>query len=494
MNVGSLFSGVGGFDLGFERAGMRTLWFCEQDPYCQRVLARHWPGVPCHPDVRSLVADSDEGQSQQRPIGDNRRAPVASPGQTGMGNSRDTKRKVLPVPVPQVDVLCGGFPCQDISLAGKGAGITGERSGLWSEFARLIGELRPRYVVVENVPAITSRGLDRVLADLAALGFDAEWDHLPASAFGAPHRRDRFWLVAYPGGEQHEGAGDAERRSSATGFPQAVGDAERDNGRPGRAGRPDSTGTGQSEPKRTLLADQRRPLHDALRRRHGTPQGEVCAGRDGTLGAGWWATEPDVGGSLDGLSAWLDGTGRAMIRQPHELVLAYAEATHRTPAEALRALRSDDGTQDVWEASRGCGGLSSPAVLFAYLRKLANRCDEGSLALASPEAAWASLRGVWADHQSPRAPRRSGHSEQQPGEHSDALQTVSRFLALDAEAAWLAYRRSDACPPLSFEAGIARTSVGVPARVDRLRALGNSLVPQIAEWIGMRIMEWEAGA
>jgi hypothetical protein len=102
------------------------------------------------------------------------------------------------VPVPYVDVLCGGFPCQDISLAGRGAGLAGERSGLWREFARLIGELRPRYVIVENVPALTSRGLDVVLADLAACGFDAEWDHLPASAFGAPHRRDRIWLVAYP--------------------------------------------------------------------------------------------------------------------------------------------------------------------------------------------------------------------------------------------------------------------------------------------------------
>jgi DNA (cytosine-5)-methyltransferase 1 len=105
----------------------------------------------------------------------------------------------VPVPVPYVDVLCGGFPCQDISLAGRGAGLAGERSGLWREFARLIGELRPRYVLVENVPALTSRGLDVVLADLAACGFDAEWDHLPASAFGAPHRRDRIWLVAYPG-------------------------------------------------------------------------------------------------------------------------------------------------------------------------------------------------------------------------------------------------------------------------------------------------------
>jgi site-specific DNA-cytosine methylase len=105
----------------------------------------------------------------------------------------------MPVPVPYVDVLCGGFPCQDISLAGAGAGIDeGTRSGLWYEFARLIRDIRPRYVVVENVSALLARGLDIVLGDLAACGYDAEWDCIPASAVGAPHRRDRVWIVAYP--------------------------------------------------------------------------------------------------------------------------------------------------------------------------------------------------------------------------------------------------------------------------------------------------------
>jgi site-specific DNA-cytosine methylase len=119
---------------------------------------------------------------------------------------------VVPVPVPYVDVLCGGFPCQDLSYAGKGAGLDGERSGLWGEYARLIRELRPRYVVVENVSALLARGLGRVLGDLAACGYDAEWDCIPASAVGAPHRRDRVWLVAYPGGERC-----SDRRSTARG-------------------------------------------------------------------------------------------------------------------------------------------------------------------------------------------------------------------------------------------------------------------------------------
>jgi DNA (cytosine-5)-methyltransferase 1 len=98
----------------------------------------------------------------------------------------------------RIDVICGGFPCQDISVAGKGEGIAGSRSGLWKEFARIIGEIRPRYVIVENVAALLGRGLGDVLGDLAEIGFDAEWHCIPASAVSAPHRRDRIWIVAYP--------------------------------------------------------------------------------------------------------------------------------------------------------------------------------------------------------------------------------------------------------------------------------------------------------
>ena len=165
MTVGSLFAGIGGFDLGFERAGYDIRWQVEIDPWAQAVLAKHWPHVHRHDDIRTA----------------------------GWHN------------LEAVDVLCGGFPCQDISLAGKGAGIAdGTRSGLWSEYARLIRELRPRYVVVENVAALLARGLGRVLGDLAACGYDAEWDCIPAAAVGAPHRRDRLWLVAYPDGVRRD--------------------------------------------------------------------------------------------------------------------------------------------------------------------------------------------------------------------------------------------------------------------------------------------------
>ena len=166
LRVLDLFSGIGGFSLGLERTGgFETVAFCEINPFARRVLAKHWPEVPCFDDVRALNRDA----LSERGIA--------------------------------VDVICGGFPCQDISLAGKGAGIDGARSGLWSEFSRLIGELRPSYVIVENVAALLGRGLDRVLGDLAALRYDAEWHCIPASAVGLYHDRDRLWVVAYPAGQ-----------------------------------------------------------------------------------------------------------------------------------------------------------------------------------------------------------------------------------------------------------------------------------------------------
>ena len=163
MRVLSLFSGIGGFDLGLEATGaFETVAACDINPYSRAVFVRHWPHVKQYSDVRTLTA-----------------ATLAGDGIT-------------------VDAICAGFPCQDLSLAGKRAGIEGARSGLWSEVARLVGELQPRVVLLENVPGILSAGLGRVLGDLAALGYDAVWDCIPASAIGAPHRRDRWMCIAFP--------------------------------------------------------------------------------------------------------------------------------------------------------------------------------------------------------------------------------------------------------------------------------------------------------
>jgi DNA (cytosine-5)-methyltransferase 1 len=168
MRVLSLFAGIGGFDLGLERTGgFRTVAFCEIEPFPRAILKKHWPEVPCYDDVRTLTA-----------------AKLAADGIT-------------------VDVICGGFPCQDLSEAGRRGGIEAERSGLWSEFARIIGEVRPRYAVVENVPELLAGPSEqpggwfgRVLRDLAAIGYDAVWNCIQAADVGAPHIRDRVWIAA----------------------------------------------------------------------------------------------------------------------------------------------------------------------------------------------------------------------------------------------------------------------------------------------------------
>jgi len=159
LTFGSLFAGIGGFDLGFERAGMQCEWQVEIDTYCRQVLAKHWPKVRRHDDVRTF--------------------PPGNPDEW------------------RVDVICGGFPCQDISaLNCKAEGIDGPRSRLWQEFARILRMVRPTVAAIENVPAITFRGLDSILYDLAKMRFDAEWQTIPAAAFGAPFEGSRIFILA----------------------------------------------------------------------------------------------------------------------------------------------------------------------------------------------------------------------------------------------------------------------------------------------------------
>jgi len=158
MRIGSLFSGVGGFELGLERAGLgETVWQVETNPYCLRVLARHWPHAKRLEDIKNAGSDS----------------------------------------LDPVDLICGGFPCQDISAAGKGAGLVGERSGLWGEFARVVNEMLPEWVVVENVASGAGRWVDTVVQDLGKLGYESLPLPVEASDLGAPHRRARVFVIAH---------------------------------------------------------------------------------------------------------------------------------------------------------------------------------------------------------------------------------------------------------------------------------------------------------
>ena len=161
MTYGSLFAGIGGIDLGLERAGMTPLWQVERDPYCRLVLENHWPDVPRHSDIRNTAN------------------------------------------LPPVDLIAGGFPCQDISNAhtnGARRALDGDRSGLWSEFLRIVVDGRPRWVLVENVAA-PERWLSGVRSDLASHGYASVPLELPAGSVGAPHKRPRIFVVAYADSE-----------------------------------------------------------------------------------------------------------------------------------------------------------------------------------------------------------------------------------------------------------------------------------------------------
>jgi DNA (cytosine-5)-methyltransferase 1 len=277
MRVLDLFSGIGGFSLGLERTGgFRTVAFCEVDPFCRAVLAKHWPGVRCYEDIRGL--------DHHRFAAD------------GLG---------------RVDLVCGGFPCQDISVAGRGAGLDGARSGLWREMARLVGEFRPRWVLAENVPALRSRGGDRVCAELEALGYAWRAVVVGAVHAGAPHRRQRVWIVAHANGEPwDECAGAMEGRRSVVatvqGGAESVGAGAASGahvGQPGGAGLAEREGAGGERPY-------------------------AAAG-----GAGWWAAEPDVGRVAAGVPARVDrlrALGNAVVPQIPEIlgraILAFERA------------------------------------------------------------------------------------------------------------------------------------------------------------------------
>jgi len=247
--VGSLFSGIGGFELGFERAGFDVRWQVEIDPFCRAVLAKHWPEVARYDDVRTCGAANLE----------------------------------------PVDVVCGGFPCQPVSLAGRRKAQADDR-WLWPEFARVLRELRPRIAALENVPGLLVHGLEDVLGDLAAIGYDAEWDCVSAADVGANHRRERVWILAYAnvaglegrhGGELRERAGEQPARTCG-----ALADAN---------------GEGQLQ-QGGFVGEEWRRAGD---------------------GRGWWRTEPDVGRVAHGIPARMDrlrALGNAIVPQVAEVI------------------------------------------------------------------------------------------------------------------------------------------------------------------------------
>ena len=302
MNVLDLFSGIGGFSLGLERAGMKTVAFCEVDKKCQEVLRKHWKDVPIFDDVTTLKGTDIDGT---------------------------------------IDVICGGFPCQDISLAGKGAGLEGERSGLWWEFHRLIKEIKPKYAIIENVSALRSRGLDQVLRSLAEIGYDAEWHCITAASIGAPHRRDRIWIVAYPrcwtrwegisGSLGRDGERELEEtirtsettettRSSETSETLSNSKSEFSDGNnfDSESSKSSSQELGSSNSERDISNSNSEGLQGQWE-----ITSRISEELQDTSYSRWWETEPNVGRVAHGVSGRVDRLkqlGNAVVPQIPELI------------------------------------------------------------------------------------------------------------------------------------------------------------------------------
>lgn len=335
--IGSLFSGIGGLELGLEWAGLGPVaWQVEKDEYARAVLAKHWPNAVRHEDVRSVGAHN----------------------------------------LQRVDVLCGGFPCQDLSYAGRGAGLEGARSGLWREYARVVRELRPRVVIVENVPALRSRGLGRVLGDLAECGYDAVWTSLAASDVGAPHKRERLFVVGYSAQQRREGPDTVRARqpesAHASALERADGDGRAPRGLPRRA---------QAEQPEPGSADN---MVDSI--------SERCEGHDGR------------------------GSDAKPARRSETVADAYGAREHER-AEGRHSTRNGSANSSERQWSR-----SSESRVVR---------DAHGLPAGLDGTVWPAGRGA----------------EQKPQE-----------------------------PP--------RTGYGIQWRVDRVRCLGNAVVPQVAYVIG----------
>jgi len=380
-----LFSGIGGFSLAARMAGgYETVAFCEIDPFCRTVLAKHWPGVTIHDDIT----------------------------------------KIDPAALPDADIWTGGFPCQDISCAGKGAGLHGSRSGMFFEIVRLLHGVRrrPDWLLLENVPAILGRGLDRVLDELAGAGYTCWPVVMGAWSVGAPHKRDRVWIVGkldHANGQRTECLGHVQRRPGAatTAHPLSCGPSE----------------------KPTLAnpqLDARREQEPGREEDQGTP-----AGGTGQGGGSDFATDDD----------WLDNILSLGGTVPIEAELQ----AYKPMADAPRGrLGADRGARDAGHADERSETLAD-----------AERTELGRGTRQEPQA---QRRGNRPAIDGYRWPSRPG----EPQFDWEPPRLLTRGLELGVGSV-----------PSGLPARLVRC-----ANKDALKAYGNSIVPQVAaeilRWIG----------
>mgnify|MGYP003652457480 CR=1 FL=1 len=286
IRVGELFAGIGGIGLGLEMAGgFEVAWQVERDPYAQKVLAKNWPGLPIHDDVTTFPPDNSDKWN--------------------------------------VDMITGGFSCQDISVAGKGAGLDGDRSGLFYEIIRIAGVLQPRFLLLENVAALLTRGLPDVLGALAQSGYDAQWRVLSAAEMGAPHLRKRIFILCTLADTGIKGLQVRPRQESSREKPQGRALSERSHCDGSETTARRESGEGNISDPAGVLGKQHR--HDPGMGGHGQSVSKWWA----ESGPDFWATEPALGRVADGVPHRVDRLkrlGNAVVPQcvewlAHEWIL-----------------------------------------------------------------------------------------------------------------------------------------------------------------------------
>jgi len=276
MNVGSLFSGIGGIEKGMETVGFNTVWFIEREPYCQAILRKQYPSATIYDDVTKIDFRT----------------------------------------IPKVDILTGGFPCQDISNAGKRVGIQGSRSSLWKYYCKAISEIRPKYAIIENVAALIRRGLNVVLSNLAEIGYDAEWYCISASSVGALHRRERVFIIAYPNSSRHIYGQIEEQPTEGREYALSQSKsicADVSNTQ--------SNGCNRGRSEENISVGDREFLHceeEVGSQVRSKTEGCLCNNEQG-----YWSSEPELGRVANGISNRLDRIkclGNAVVPQCAEVI------------------------------------------------------------------------------------------------------------------------------------------------------------------------------
>ena len=406
-----LFSGIGGFSLGLQNTGgFETVAFCEIEPFCHKVLKKHWQDVPIYNDIKELNYDTLQADG------------------------------IEPT------VITGGFPCQDISVAGEQKGIIGERSSLWSEYARLIKDVRPAWAIIENVSALRSKGLTLVLQNLSEIRYNAEWHCIPCSALGGLHRRDRIWIIAYPmensrctlgqrsfiegENEDEVGEGNANQyqRSSST----SRDDRRTQETEEGNVGNSEYLGSSPSK----IKGSHEETIFDCEERKDKTSKFE----RANIQGVISQETVADSSTLRPPSKSKRDS--RSMGKKGRE------EEETRNKSTVCSSPRSTEVSDSM------CEGLERSEFSTDNGRQV----KEGKKGTHGSTSESSGIRG-------------------EP-KHIVTREQIERF-AQYAKTQW------------TTEPKLDRVAYGIPNRVDRLKGIGNAVVPQIPQFLGDCILNFE---